>query len=249
MEIAVQVVWYLGLGLELVVGAVMARKKLYQECPVFFLYVLSQLLRFVFLHPLHELYSRSSTIYFNAYVGADIMDAILTFAVIYELSVRAFQHYDGIRELAWMLMRWAAIVLLLVAIVSASASPGTERYRLLAGLTTMERSINIVRAGLIVLLFLFHATLGMRWAKTMYGVAVGLGIITAVELVAYSLRANYGEAAAATLALISSTAYSCAAAAWLVIFLRSAPESVVVGRSRHGDIEDWNRALLELLHR
>jgi len=225
----------------------MARKKLYRECPVFFLYIVSQLYRFVFLYPIHEIAPWQS--YLNAYIAAEFVDVALSFAVIYELSVRAFRDYEGIRELAWMLMRWAAVVLLLVAIVSAAAAPGNEHQRVMAGLITMERSINIVRAGLVFLLFLFHATLGLRWAKSAYGIAVGLAVITSVELVAFALRANFGEVAALMMSLISSASYSCAAVAWIVIFLRSTPNAVIVGQPRHGDIEKWNRALLELLRR
>jgi hypothetical protein len=239
--------WFSGAGLQAVIGGVMLRRKLYREFPLFFAFIFCQVIRFLVLFGAYQAGNRES--YRQAFLVLEAVDALLSFAVIYELYAHTFRAYEGIRELGWVLLRWASAVLLIVAVVAAASSSGSDSDRFLAGLFALEQSISIVRGGLLFLLFLFHAALGLRWGRHAFGIALGLGLLTSIALAAFTLRAHFGALSTSTLSLITSAAYNCAVIVWLVAVLRPAAERIALPRVPRWDLDGWNRTLLELMQR
>lgn len=225
----------------------MLRRKLYREYPLFLAYTASHLVRFAVLFVIYRMGDREA--YRQAYTLMEAVDAVLSFAVVYELYATTFRAYEGIRELGWVLLRWASVILLLVAVVSAASAPGSDSDRFLAGLFTLERSISLVRGGLLFLLFLLHASMGLRWSPTAFGIALGFGLLNSIELVTLALRTHMGKETTPVLSLITSVAYSCAILCWLVAALRPAPQRETAPRLARWDVEGWNRTLQELLQR
>lgn len=239
--------WYAGAGLQAVVGGVMLWRKLYRKFPVFLAFIASQLVRFVVLFAAFKMGDRH--LYRQAFLSMEVVDAVLSFAAIYELFAITFRAYEGIRELGWLLLRWASVVLVAMALVVAFTQSGGDKDPFLEGLFALEMGISIVRGGLLFLLFVLHAGLGLRWGRHAFGIAVGFGMLTSIALASFAVRFHYGTDVNAELSLLNSVAYDCAVMVWLVSFLR--PESQRAGRPRppKWNIEDWNRTLLELLQR
>lgn len=225
----------------------MWRRKLHREYPIFFVYTVSHLVRFVVLYHAFQTGDREG--YRQAFANLESIDAVLSFGVIYELFGHTFRAYEGIRQLGWLLFRWATVVLLVVAVVVAASAPGSDTDRFLSGLFTLERSVSVVRAGLLFLLFLFHAALGLRWARATMGIALGFGALSSIELVTFTLRSHFGMETTAALSLISSVAYDAAIVVWLAGLLWPSRAPARVERSPRWDIEGWNRTLLELMQR
>ncbi len=239
--------WYAGAGLQGAIGGVMLWRKLYRKFPVFFALIVSQLLRFVILFSTFR--AGNKLLYKEEFLALELVDAVLSFAVIYELFDLTFRAYEGIRELGWLVLRWASVVLVGVAVVVAFSQPGGDTDRFLQGLFALEMGIAVVRGGLLFLLFVLHAGLGLCWGRHAFGIAMGFGVLACIELVLFTLRHHYGSDANTVLSLINSVAYLCAVLVWLVMLLQ--PESVRRTPAKPGkwDIEDWNRALLEVLQR
>lgn len=225
----------------------MLRRKLYREYPLFLAYTASHLIRAAILFSVYRAGDKEA--YRQAYLFMEAIDAFLSFAVVYELFDATFRAYEGIRELGWMLLKWATVILLGVAAVSAASSPGSDTVRILKGLWALETSIAIVRGGLLFLLFLFHATLGLRWAAQAFGIALGFGLLSSIELVTFALRSHFGIETTATLSLVSTTAYICAIAVWFVAMLRPAVELPPAPPTARWDVAGWDRTLQELLQR
>ncbi len=225
----------------------MLRRKLYREYPLFLAYTASHVVRAAILFSIYRAGDKEA--YRQAYLFMEGLDAVLSFAVVYELFAATFRAYEGIREMGRMLLKWATAILLVVAVVSAASSPGSDTVRFLAGLFALERSIAMVRGGLLFLLFLFHASLGLRWTTHAFGIALGFGLLSSIELVTFALRTHFGMGTTATLSLISSAAYSCAILVWLAAMLRPATEGPPLATTERWDVAGWNRTLLELLQR
>jgi hypothetical protein len=239
--------WLSGPLLQGAIGGIMWRRKLYREYPLFFTYTLSHLVRFAILFSLYRAGRMGA--YAEAYAYLEALEAVLSFAVIYELYTTTFRAYEGIRELGWMVLRWATVVLAVVAVVSAAATPGRNFDSFFAGLFALERSINIVRGGLLFLLFLLHASLGLRWSVPRFGIAVGFALLSSIELVTFAVVTHFGPGSTTVLSLISSAAYTCAILTWLMAVLRPGTETRTAARPTGWDVEGWNRTLLELLQR
>src|SRR5574340_832233 len=123
--------WLGGAGLLAVIGGVMLWFKLYRNFPVFCLYILNQLVRFCILFGAFRAGDRA--LYRYAFVRLELVDAVLSFAVIYELFSLTFRAYEGIRELGWLLLRWASVVLVAVALAVALSQSGGDKDPYLEG--------------------------------------------------------------------------------------------------------------------
>jgi len=222
-------------------------RKIYRNCPVFCLYVLSQLVRFVILFGAYRAGDR--VLYREAFLRLELVDAVLSFAVVYELFALTFRAYEGIRELGWMLLRWASIVLVGLALMVALSQSGSDKDPFLEGLFALEMGVSVVKGGLLFLLFVLHTGLGLRWGRHAFGIALGFGLMTSIALASFTLRFHYGAEVNTALSLLSSISYDCAVVVWLVSLLRADSVRMPAVRAPKWNVEEWNRALLELLQR
>jgi len=91
--------------------------------------------------------------------------------------------------------------------------------------------------------------LGLRWQHRTWGLALGLAVVTSVELAAFTLRAQLGATGHDILSLISNAAYDCAVLIWLLTLYTHKAEHHFEHRVQSWDVDSWNRALLDLLRR
>jgi hypothetical protein len=229
------------------IGYRMWTGRLYREYPLFFAYVINQLIRFGILFYCYQLGIRD--VYRLAYSSCEVVDLGLKFAVICELFSHVFRPYEGIRELGTILLRWASVILLLIASIVAAITSGSDSDRFLSGFFALERSVEIVQGGLLFLLFVLSSGLALPWERTTLGIALGFGVLTSIDLAAFSLRAQLGEASQDILSLIASAGYDCAVGIWLITLYVRKPARQLDHQLPHWDVESWNRALLELLRR
>jgi len=238
--------WVLGPCLQVVIVGCLLRRKLYREYPIFFAYTVSHLVRVVVLLWAHG--QASSQAYRFTFLGADVLDAVLVFGTIYELYGHLFHSYDGVQKLADLVFRGAAALLLGLAVVATLTAPATESRSVLAGLFTLDRSVNVVSGGLLLLLFLSSLYLGLRWKRLALGIALGLALDSSVELAMFALRVYWGSLARPILPFISSGAYNCSVLIWVTYLLKPEPAPPPAKLPARLELEGWNQALLELLH-
>jgi len=186
-------------------------------------------------------------LYRYTFVSFESLDAVLKFAVICELFSQVFYPYQGIRSLGSMVLRWGGVALLLVALVAAARGIGSDSDRFLAGLFVIARSVEIVQAGLILLLFAASASLGLQWKQEAFAIASGFGLIACVNLAAYTLRVQFGGASTDLLSLIANAGYDCAVLLWLAALWARTTVHKFDRRIPSWDIESWNRALSNML--
>jgi hypothetical protein len=186
--------------------------------------------------------------YRYTYLGAEVLDAALAFGTIYELYGYLFRTYHGVQKLAGMVFRGAAVMLLAVAVLTAAASPAADPRQVSAGLFTLDRGVNIVSGGLLLLLFLVSAGFGLKWKRFAFGIAAGFGLDGSVALTTFALRAHLGLLGSPILSLISAAAYNCSAVIWFTCLFLPEPARPPAKLPARSELEDWNRALLRLLH-
>lgn len=231
-------------GLTLMAVIMMCRK-LYRELPFFFAYcvfsVLRSLVLFLILHWQGEAY-------FYGYWTAEALSAALGFGVIHEVFSRVFERYQAIQGLGVLLFRWAAAVLVLVAVVAAAASPGSDESRLMASVLVLERSVHVIQVGLLLLLFAFSAYFRLSWRHYVFGIALGFGLFASVQLVAVAMRAHVGLISDYSWGFVKLASYNCAVVVWITYLLMPQPAEATAP-PQLGQVESWNRALLQLLQR
>jgi hypothetical protein len=123
-----------------------------------------------------------------------------------------------------------------------------------SALLIVEEAARILQVGLIVFLFLFSSAFGLHWRQHIFGVALGLGVATVVELVAVTLALHTGPLLAQSfLAKSLNVAHVVSFDFSILIWLgylalpeRAASRAEVPQRAQ---LEQWNQAVMELINR
>jgi hypothetical protein len=241
---ASQIIWILGLCLEIVVAGTILAKRYSKEAPLFLAYIAFQVIREIagFI----SFYS-SYKIYFYQYWVGDAIVVVLGLCVIFELYRNAFRRYNAIKRLAESLFLWATAILILLALLTAISTSGNESSKLMAGILLFERSARIVEFGLLLVLFFLTSFFGLRWQQYMFGIAFGYGLYACLNLIVTAERFEVGGMANRILSLIGPLSYLTALAVWTVYFILPEPAQLTEKLPKQ-QLNEWNRALLELLH-
>jgi hypothetical protein len=247
LTVLVYALWLVASALQSAIGYRMWTRHLYRDHPVFFAYIINQLMRSLALFYCYRLGIRD--VYRYAYVISEAVEAVLKFGVICELFAQVFGPYEGIRELGSALLRWASVILLLIAVIVAASAQGSDSDKFLAGFFAMERSLEIVQGGLLFLLFVLSSSLGLQWKPHALGIALGFGVVASVDLATFTLRAQLGTASDDILSLIANVGYDCAVLVWLATLYARKPIHQFNQRIPRWDVEAWNHALEGLLRR
>ena len=179
--------WWAQPVLQSVVAGVLWRRKIHKQFPVFFTFLLAQVLNFVVLYPL---YGRSSTYvwYFYLYWVGQAVTAVLGFKVIHEIFLDVFRPYQALKDLGTPVFKWAGAVMLLVSVVVAASS--SMKDPITHAVTTLERSVSTVQVGLILFLIIFAGFLGVSRKQLSFGIALGFGSLALADLMLYALYAG-----------------------------------------------------------
>ncbi|HSZ02437.1 MAG TPA: hypothetical protein VK788_23270, partial [Terriglobales bacterium] len=175
--------------LELSLAGVMYWRRLHRTFPVFFAYIVFQVVNFLVLFPIYQWGSgpnatdRAITAYFDAYWVSAAISVAIGFKVIHEIFLDMLRPYPNLKDLGTLLFKWAALVMLLVAMVVAVASQQGDDEPLVQAVIIMQRSVRFIQCGLILFLLFFSRHMGISRRQLSFGIALGFGSFACVELV------------------------------------------------------------------
>jgi hypothetical protein len=227
--------------LQSVVAVVLWRRKLHKQFPVFFFFLLAQVVNFVIILPLYL--SGNLKMYFIPFWLGEAVNAFLGFKVIHEIFLDVFRPYHTLKDLGTLLFRWAGVVMLLVSVVVAFSN-SYDRSPLLHALTTLQRSVRIVQFGLILFLLLFSRFLGVSRKQVSFGISLGFGLFAGVELLLVALNSG-GFVGQRILNPINLVTYICAIFIWIGYSLS---RQAVRATANHLQTQRWEQGLADLQH-
>jgi hypothetical protein len=107
----------------------------------------------------------------------------------------------------------------------------------------------MVQCGLLLALLLFSRFLGLSWRRPAFGVALGLGVLTSVDLAYSALRAEFtSRVGAEFLNLLVTGTYLVCVLTWIGYLLAPELKPASLTVVPHDDeVETWNRELQQLL--
>jgi hypothetical protein len=180
VHLAYNALWFAHPTLQAALAAVMLRRKLHRTFPIFFAYVVFQIVAFALTFPLRA--ERFYEVFFYSYWATTAVSVVLGFKVIHEVFMDVFRPYHTLRDLGSVLFKWAGLVMLMVAAVMAASVRGRGDDPLVSGILTLQRSVRVVQCGLVLFLLVFSRYLGINWRQKSFGIALGFGTIATVEL-------------------------------------------------------------------
>jgi hypothetical protein len=235
--------------LQFAIAAVMIRRKLYREFPIFFAYTLFEAAFGLALFVLDHSPAVSASQYWQVYWLDSIASIIFRFGLIWEIFSHVFEPYPALWEVGKIVFRWAAIVLLLVGVTVAVYSPSPEGLWILSGVFVIDRTISIIQCGLLLFLFSFSSYFGLSWRSYIFGIAAGLGIFATVQLVASSIWIQTGPFSQNDVfAFVTMATFHCCVLIWFFYLVSKEPVRRSVGEIPSNDLEVWDRELARMLH-
>ncbi|HYL93133.1 MAG TPA: hypothetical protein VEW69_08245 [Alphaproteobacteria bacterium] len=161
---------------------ILCKHKLRSAFPIFFTYISFGLLMVAVALPVYLRTCSCATSYFYVYWTLTTLFMLLEFGVMYEIFVNALKPHAALIDLGKMLFRWAALFLLITAVLTAAATSGSEVSKMTAAVALVERSIRLIECGFLLLFFLFERRLGLSWRNPCMSIGLGLGVSAAVGL-------------------------------------------------------------------
>jgi hypothetical protein len=238
---AVLYLWCAQPILQSVVAVILWRRKLHKRFPVFFLFLLAQVVNFAIILPLYL--SGNLKMYFVPFWLGEAVNAFLGFKVIHEIFLDVFRPYHTLKDLGTLLFRWAGVVMLLVSVVVAFSN-SYDRSPLLHALTTLQRSVRIVQLGLILFLLLFSRFLGVSRKQVSFGISLGFGLFAGVELLLVALNSG-GFVGQRVVNPINLVTYILAIFIWIGY---AASRQAVRATANHLQTQRWEQGLADLQH-
>ncbi len=191
MGFPIRVVWFCLLivphVLFIPVAVTMFRKGLHRDFPVFFTYVLCQILEFGVLFAMYVLKVPRPTSQIVDHLCREA-DVTLHFGMIQELFESPFADIIPMRRA--MGRTFTALAIVLAGLVVLSIAPLLSRipgYGVLRNYEIIE-SLNVAQCALLICVFVWHRFLGFRMSLNAFGIALGLGLVVFSEPLSYALK-------------------------------------------------------------
>jgi len=235
------IIWWGTPVLMLLIVVAMYHRRLHREFPVFFNYVIFQIISFVVEYPL---FGRPSYFYVSWTLTA--LSIAVSFGVLLEIFKEAFRPYEALRDLSIILFRWCALVVLLVSAMWALTSwNGNQVDSILSVILLVDRSVRLMQCGLVFFMLLFSEYLVISRRNAVFGISVGFGFYAAVKMLVLTAANHQTLFTKSVLGRISSIAYLVSMLIWLVYSVM--PVKARVGaKQRVTASEKWDSALDEV---
>jgi hypothetical protein len=239
--------------LELSLAGIMFWRRLHRTFPAFFAYIVFQVVNFLVLFPIYQWGSgpnatdRAITAYFDAYWISAAISVAIGFKVIHEIFLDMLRPYPNLKDLGTLLFKWAALVMLLVAMVVAVASQPSQQGAdepLVQAVIIMQRCVRFIQCGLILFLLFFSRHMGVSRRQLSFGIALGFGSFACVELVGLALvsgRLIHHP----TVNVITTPAYTLVILIWIGYALLKATSRATSAMLMS---QRWDQGLSELRH-
>jgi hypothetical protein len=234
--------WIAALMLQAILVCVLFAKRMWRKFPIFFAYSLATLAFNVGMYAVYH--GLSLGLYSNIYFLNEGVGLVLGLAVVYEMFRHLFAPYPALRRLATHGFGGAIALLVTLGTVVVYIEPLNIRTMLYV----VEQASRILEIGLLLFLFLFAGAFGLHWRQYVFGIAVGLGVFVAVELVGVTMRVQLGAAFRPIFDMVRNISFNVSLLIWIGYIL--APELALQSGEmpKTAQLEQWNRAVMELIY-
>lgn len=223
---------------------VLVAKRAWNAFPIFFSY---SALTFFAAFFMYVIRGKNQSLYFYSYWALESAGIALGFAVVYEIFENLFSTHLALRKLATLLFKYAIVALFAIGIIVLVRQSPTGWTSFGTAVGVVEEAARIIEVGLLMCLFLFATAFGLHWREQLFGIALGLGLFIAVELITAALRVQAGTAAYSLLNIVRISAFNVSLLVWLGYFLAPERAASRVELPEQSQLEQWNQAVMELI--
>ena len=239
--------WTLSVLLQALLSGVLLAKRMWRKFPVFLGYCISGLVLDVGLYALYASHWRR-LFYFKAYWFTEAVGLLMGLAVVYEIFNHLFAPYPGLKKLATQGFQAAVLLLILLGCIVIYAQPMGEKNHVQATFMILQEVTRVLEVGLLGFVFFFAGIFGLHWRQYLFGIALGLGIFTAVDLVGIAMRLQFGVMTNPVLGVIRTISFNSSMVIWVGYLLAPELATSPAEMPKRAQLEQWNNAIMELIY-
>src|SRR5689334_7061386 len=184
--------YLLSIGLQLLCVLLLFRRKLQSQYPFFFSYLVFSALGGIIANYMWYRGGSTGPYFFVYWVLTALVD-LGAFAVFYELFCAAFKPFPGLRDMAQVVFRWAALALILIGVTVFFSSSVPSAQKVQHVVVNLERSLCVMQCALLIFLLMGSSYLGLSKRSPVFGFSFGFGLSAAVSLLQLSLMSLLGR--------------------------------------------------------
>jgi hypothetical protein len=220
----------------------MVRRKWMRTYPMFFAYQIVSVVTFCVLFYTKKNYD----LYFYSYWIGVVIGSFLGFRVIDEVFSDVLRPFHALRDFGSMLLRWAGLMMLILAFVSAAtANTSGTTSRITLALLSLERSVRVMQCGLALFLLVFWRYLGISRRHPSFGIAMAFGAYAGMDLAVLGFRVA-GIIGNETLNIVTMGMFNLTVVIWFAYLAQR------VSERRHPEALlqslRWDQSLAEAAH-
>ena len=239
----VQLLFVAGITCQATLAVVLLCKRAWRTFPFFTLYFATGFVATIFIYT----FRHNTAAYFYSYWLAEASGILLGFAVVYEVFRIVFSGHAGLRRLATLTFGWVIALLLVIGIVVLVKQAPLGFRAVTSAVLVLEEAIRIIEVGLLMCLFLLSSAFGLHWRQQVFGIALGLGLFVAVELIEVTIRGQVGKSAYDALNVVRVLSFNASLLIWIGYLLSPERATVKAELPQRSQLEQWNQAVMELI--
>jgi hypothetical protein len=234
------------LSIVLLVGLalVLLAKRTWQNFPAFSAYIFYSVFEAAAIYAV----SGRGMLYYYTFWACEAIGIFLGLAVVREIFTSLFSPHPALRKLAAVIFRVAVVALVVLACAVYFAESGNAKGLSNAVMLAAEAA-RVVEVGLIMFLFLSSGVFGLHWRQNVFGMALGLGLFAAVELVTVKLIGHVSVPIARAFNLVHGVSFCTTLLIWLGYLLVPERATNSAEIPHRDQLEQWNQAVMELISR
>jgi len=194
--------------------------------------------RYILLHPAQRqaLYYP----YFYVYWFSFALESILALIVVYSVFKLAMAPLKGLQSLGMLVFKWAAGISVAVALGSAFAPDMTGMRYLVAAISQLQRTQSILTLCLLLFVCFAIRPMGLSYSSRIFGVSLGLGIMSTNDLVQSAWTA-LNRHMASSYNMINGIAICVILAIWTAYFALPEPKRRIIVLPTTSPFLRWNQ--------
>ena len=243
--------WIMPHVVQVFVLLIFLKKRLHKQLPLFCVFTVFEILRFVLLFTVSRFVTDSSIdVYLWFLTCTEAIDAALQLAVLYELTQNLIFSRTSLGGMLRRVFMWTAAGLVLVAAATSGSLHDISRQKIVNGFEILDFSTGLVQVGILVALVLFSRVLRISWRGHATGVALGFGVSACIELATAALRAEFGRPAFIAIDITQMFAFHVSVVIWLIYLLLPDRSPAFSGHGfEKSDIQLWDQELQRMTGR
>jgi hypothetical protein len=245
--------WYFWIAPHVLLGLFVAgflRRGLQKQLPIFFTYLVFDLLQFLILFGVSFIPSSTLGLYRWLLLCGMGVISFFQLAAIYELADQLLLSRLTLAATLRNLLKWVAAVLFLVVAIVSGMFQKINVQHVMNVLQVVDFSSSVIRCGLVIVLFLFTRALQISWRSLSAGIALGFGVLASIELTGAGLRGAFGKGSFIAVDLLQMAGFHVCVLIWLAYLFWPEQPPTFTGRGLvESDLEVWDQELQKMVPR